>query len=109
MSYAVVAIQQVEENPENVLQHLRNQLSDGGDAFDEICRGIRQLWNVKPLRLTHATYINNRAEIGDVVLVPYGRYNCIGVVTDFTDDVNPDITYRPITRVLYTFEEVVNG
>lgn len=109
MKYAVVIIQQVEENPENVLTHVRNGLAKGGDAFEAVCAQIKQLWNVKPLRLSHATYINNRAEIGDMVLVPYGRYNCIGIVTDFTDDVNPEITYRPITRVLYTFEEIVNG
>lgn len=109
MKYAVVMIQQVEENPENVLEYVRNGLAKGGEPFDAICQQIKQLWNAKPLRLTHATYINNRAEIGDIVLVPYGRYSCVGVVTDFTDDVNPDINYRPITRVLYTFEEVVNG
>lgn len=109
MSYAVVMIQQVEENPENVLEYVRNGLANGDNPLDAMCSQIRQLWNAKPLRLTHATYINNRAEIGDIVLVPYGRYNCVGVVTDFTDDANPDITYRPITRVLYTFDEVVNG
>lgn len=109
MKYAVVMIQQVEENPENVLEYVRNGLAKGGKPFDAICKQIKQLWNAKPLRLTHATYINNCAEIGDIVLVPYGRYSCVGVVTDFTDDVNPDINYRPITRVLYTFEEVVNG
>lgn len=43
MKYAVVMIQQVEENPENVLTHVRNGLAKGGDAFEAVCAQIKQL------------------------------------------------------------------
>ena len=102
--YIECHIQFNEDEPQAIRQ-LGKALAEGGDVTPEVMDKIFTMLEegFRP-RLTHPTYISDDAEVGDVVLVPYGRYTHAALVTGEVADgeIDPNVSYRPIISILMT-------
>lgn len=103
MNYVKCHIQFMDDDA-NSIRQLATQMVHKNDTSNltvqDLDVAFSELAAMNPSRLEYPTYINDcDAQVGDIVLVPYGRYEHPALVLGESE---PDagINYRPIISIL---------